>query len=98
MFFRNYDNTTTLCPIYIDLAIRLKVVLYLLILEKRCRGVTLSQRFRQCILFQTLPIVGIFFGNGAIHDSNRKLALLTMRDLGVGKKTLEERIQEEAWM
>jgi len=70
-------TTTQLCPIYIDLAIRLKVVLYLLILEKRCRGVTLSQRFRQCISFQTIPIVGITFANGAVHDSNRKLALLT---------------------
>ncbi|WAR26022.1 CP2A9-like protein [Mya arenaria] len=39
---------------------------------------------------------GILSANGAEHTALRKLILVTMRDFGVGRKSLEECIQEEA--
>ncbi|KAK3608637.1 hypothetical protein CHS0354_042638 [Potamilus streckersoni] len=39
---------------------------------------------------------GIAFGNGEIHQKLRRFTLLTLKDFGVGKKSLEERIQDEA--
>ncbi|KAL3874625.1 hypothetical protein ACJMK2_037611 [Sinanodonta woodiana] len=39
---------------------------------------------------------GITFGNGDAHHKLRKFTLVALRDFGVGKKSLEERIQDEA--
>ncbi|XP_053406595.1 cytochrome P450 2B1-like [Mercenaria mercenaria] len=41
---------------------------------------------------------GITFSNGDVHAAIRKFTLGTMRDFGVGKKSLEGRMQEEAGM
>ncbi|KAL3874624.1 hypothetical protein ACJMK2_037610 [Sinanodonta woodiana] len=39
---------------------------------------------------------GITFGNGDAHQKLRKFTLVALKDFGVGKKSLEERIQDEA--
>lgn len=41
---------------------------------------------------------GILMANGETHSVLRKFTLGSLRDFGVGKKSLEERIQEEAGM
>ncbi|KAL3874626.1 hypothetical protein ACJMK2_037612 [Sinanodonta woodiana] len=38
----------------------------------------------------------ITFGNGDVHHKLRKFTLVALKDFGVGKKSLEERIQDEA--
>lgn len=39
--------------------------------------------------------LGIITGNGESHKEMRRFALLSLRDLGVGKKSLDEMIQTE---
>ncbi|KAL3874622.1 hypothetical protein ACJMK2_037608 [Sinanodonta woodiana] len=39
---------------------------------------------------------GITFGNGDAHQKLRKFTLVALKDFGVGKKSIEERIQDEA--
>ncbi|KAL4235681.1 Cytochrome P450 2J2 [Mactra antiquata] len=47
---------------------------------------------------ETVSFTGILFTNGDVNSALRKYALGTMREFGVGKRSLEERIQEEARM
>ena len=52
----------------------------------------------QCI-FHVFPLItepGIVLSNGHIWRKNRKFAVQTMRDFGMGKKSLDEVITDEA--
>lgn len=39
---------------------------------------------------------GLILGNGDQHAALRKFSIVALRDFGVGKRTIEERIQEES--
>ena len=42
-----------------------------------------------------LLYTGIFFTNGKIWSEGRKFTIVALKDFGVGKKTIDERINEE---
>ena len=48
------------------------------------------------LLDTNVVLIGLFLGNGDQHAALRKFSIVALRDFGVGKKTIEERIQEEA--
>ena len=39
---------------------------------------------------------GVILGNGDMHTAVRKFSIGALREFGVGKRTIEERIQEES--
>lgn len=66
----------------------------------RCIKIVFSPALlRNSHLNNALPfdfsISGIIWANGQQWKEMRKFAVVTMRDMGVGKKTLELRVQEE---
>lgn len=52
---------------------------------------------RTSVPVSVFPLVGILFTNGKTWKEMRRFCLTTLRNLGMGKSSLESRVQEEAY-
>ncbi|XP_051002428.1 cytochrome P450 2C70-like [Acomys russatus] len=60
------------------------------------RGDEFSGKMQSSLLSKANQGLGIVFSNGEIWRQTRRFSLMALRDMGMGKKTIEDRIQEEA--
>ncbi|XP_057633489.1 cytochrome P450 2C70 isoform X1 [Chionomys nivalis] len=59
------------------------------------RGDEFSGKTQSSILSKVSQGLGITFSNGEIWKQTRRFSLMVLRSMGMGKKTIEDRIQEE---
>ncbi|XP_042318055.1 cytochrome P450 2J2-like [Sceloporus undulatus] len=60
------------------------------------QGENFLDRPKLPILYDRFQTFGLIFSNGVSWKQQRRFALSTLRNFGLGKKSLEERIQEES--
>ncbi|XP_021483150.1 cytochrome P450 2C37-like isoform X3 [Meriones unguiculatus] len=60
------------------------------------RGEEFSGRGRIPVFDKIFNGLGIIFSNGNIWKDIRRFSLITLRNLGMGKRSIEDRVQEEA--
>ncbi|XP_059102636.1 cytochrome P450 2C26-like isoform X2 [Peromyscus eremicus] len=59
------------------------------------RGDEFSGKMQSSLLSKVSQGLGIVFSNGEIWKQTRRFSLMVLRSMGMGKKTIEDRIQEE---
>uniref|UniRef100_A0A8C2MK12 Cytochrome P450, family 2, subfamily c, polypeptide 70 n=1 Tax=Cricetulus griseus TaxID=10029 RepID=A0A8C2MK12_CRIGR len=59
------------------------------------RGDEFSGKTQSSLLSRVKEGLGIIFSNGEIWKQTRRFSLMVLRSMGMGKKTIEDRIQEE---
>ncbi|XP_052618981.1 cytochrome P450 2C70 isoform X3 [Peromyscus californicus insignis] len=59
------------------------------------RGDEFSGKMQSSLLSKVSQGLGIIFSNGEIWKQTRRFSLMVLRSMGMGKKTIEDRIQEE---
>lgn len=59
------------------------------------RGEEFSDKMHSSMLSKVSQGLGIVFSNGEIWKQTRRFSLMVLRSMGMGKKTIENRIQEE---
>ncbi|CAO2585411.1 Cytochrome P450 2C70 [Lemmus lemmus] len=61
------------------------------------RGDEFSGKTQSSLLSKVSQGLGISFSNGEIWKQTRRFSLMVLRSMGMGKKTIEDRIQEEVF-
>ncbi|XP_028745214.1 cytochrome P450 2C70 [Peromyscus leucopus] len=59
------------------------------------QGDEFSGKMQSSLLSKVSQGLGIIFSNGEIWKQTRRFSLMVLRSMGMGKKTIEDRIQEE---
>ncbi|XP_051055822.1 cytochrome P450 2C70 [Phodopus roborovskii] len=59
------------------------------------RGDEFSGKMQSSLISRVNPGLGITFSNGEMWKQTRRFSLMVLRSMGMGKKTIEDRIQEE---